>query len=103
MTQPAYRPVPPQVDLPALDREVLRFWKDRGIFEKKAFQEIHDQAFDEADERFASEDKNDDHNDAFRHAYWNALMADEYGTEAVRRLDRSPPGRWRWRPWWPKV
>ena len=34
MTQPAYRPVPPQVDLPALDREVLGFWKDRGIFEK---------------------------------------------------------------------
>lgn len=54
---------------------------DLSIFEKKAFQEIHDQAFDEADERFASEDKNDDHNDAFRHAYWNALMADEYGTE----------------------
>lgn len=54
---------------------------DLSIFEKKAFQEIHDQAFDVADERYASEDRNDDHNDAFRHAYWNALMADEYGSE----------------------
>ena len=30
----AYRPVPPQVDLPALEHEVLEFWRERGIFEK---------------------------------------------------------------------
>ncbi len=29
-----YRPVPPQVDLPALEREVLSFWQERQIFEK---------------------------------------------------------------------
>src|SRR3954453_15272477 len=29
-----YRPVPAQVDLPALEREVLRFWRDNSTFEK---------------------------------------------------------------------
>ena len=32
--RPAYRPVPPQVDLPALEREVLAFWHGQEIFEK---------------------------------------------------------------------
>ena len=31
---PSYRPVPPQVDLPALEREVLEFWHAQQIFEK---------------------------------------------------------------------
>jgi hypothetical protein len=75
-----------QVDLDAMEPKVItekeaEMLDDLSIFEKKAFQDIHDQAFDVADERYASEDQNDDHNDAFRHAYWNALMADEYGTE----------------------
>ena len=29
-----YRPVPPQVDLPALEREVLRFWREHDTFAK---------------------------------------------------------------------
>jgi isoleucyl-tRNA synthetase len=29
-----YRPVPPQVDLPALERGVLAFWREHGTFEK---------------------------------------------------------------------
>ena len=29
-----YRPVPPQVDLPALERDVLEFWREHQIFEK---------------------------------------------------------------------
>jgi isoleucyl-tRNA synthetase len=29
-----YNPVPPQVDLPAMEREVLAFWKDQQVFEK---------------------------------------------------------------------
>ena len=32
MTQ--YRPVPPQVDLPALEREVLALWAEQQTFEK---------------------------------------------------------------------
>ncbi|MEO7352115.1 MAG: isoleucine--tRNA ligase [Marmoricola sp.] len=33
-TSPSYRPVPPQVDLPALESEVLDFWHEQQIFEK---------------------------------------------------------------------
>jgi isoleucyl-tRNA synthetase len=29
-----YRPVPPQVDLPALEREILAFWKDAKVFDR---------------------------------------------------------------------
>ncbi len=30
--QHAYKPVPPQVDLPAMEREVLRLWREQGTF-----------------------------------------------------------------------
>src|SRR5690349_16968689 len=30
----SYRPVPPQVDLPALEHEVLALWRDSKTFEK---------------------------------------------------------------------
>lgn len=52
-----------------------------GPLEMNAFKDIHDDAFNAADERFPSPDQNDDQNDAFRHAYWNALMVKEYGAE----------------------
>jgi hypothetical protein len=52
-----------------------------GPFELNAFKGIHDDAFNVADERFPSADQNDDQNDAFRHAYWNALMVKEFGAE----------------------
>ena len=29
-----YRPVPPQIDLPAMEREVLEFWADAKVFER---------------------------------------------------------------------
>ena len=29
-----YRPVPPQVDLPALEHEVLELWRDNKTFDK---------------------------------------------------------------------
>lgn len=52
-----------------------------GPLEMNAFKDIHDDAFEQADARFESADRNDDQNDAFRHAYWNALMVKEYGAE----------------------
>jgi isoleucyl-tRNA synthetase len=33
-TVPRYRPVGPKVDFPALEREILEFWRDARIFEK---------------------------------------------------------------------
>ncbi len=35
-----YRPVPPQVDLPALEREVLDFWRSEQIFEKSVARNL---------------------------------------------------------------
>jgi hypothetical protein len=59
---------------------------DLGLTGLSGFKDIHDDAFDVADERFPGEgDRNDDHNDAFRHAYWNALMAREYGADWAER------------------
>ncbi|MCA4133144.1 WXG100 family type VII secretion target [Arthrobacter sp. M4] len=52
-----------------------------GPLEMNAFKDIHDDAFEAADQRFPSPDQNDDQNDAFRHAYWNALMVREYGAD----------------------
>lgn len=54
---------------------------DLSLGEKNAFNNIQDDAFDAADDRFPSGDRNDDQNDAFRHAYWNALMASRFGED----------------------
>ncbi|MGY1436504.1 DUF6973 domain-containing protein [Streptomyces reniochalinae] len=52
-----------------------------GLAGLPAFNGIKEDAFDTADARFSSDDRNDDHNDAFRHSYWNALMTKKYGAE----------------------
>jgi hypothetical protein len=57
-----------------------------GALGLKKFQEIHDEAFAEADRRFPSADRNDDQNDAFRHAYWNARLTQEFGEDWTRRF-----------------
>ncbi len=38
MTTPTYRPVPAQVDLPALEHTVLKFWDEQKIFAKSLDQ-----------------------------------------------------------------
>ena len=62
-----------------------------------AFKDIHDDAFNAADELFPSPDQNDYQNDAFRHAYWNALIVKEYGAEWRKttppRPNSSPQSR----------
>ncbi|MFC7548943.1 DUF6973 domain-containing protein [Plantactinospora sp. GCM10030261] len=35
---------------------------------------MHDEAFKVADSQYASPDRHDDQDDAFRHAYWNAAL-----------------------------
>jgi hypothetical protein len=50
-------------------------------FELKAFKDISDDALDTAYKRYYGLDGNDSHLDAFRHAYWNALMVKEFGAE----------------------
>ncbi|WP_211273057.1 DUF6973 domain-containing protein, partial [Streptomyces albus] len=52
-----------------------------GLTGLRDFKNIRDDAFATADGRFETDDRNDDHNDAFRHACWNALMTKKYGAE----------------------
>ncbi|WP_326692280.1 MULTISPECIES: DUF6973 domain-containing protein [unclassified Streptomyces] len=58
-----------------------------GLNGLEGFKDVQGKAFDTADDRFAPEirngapNKNDNHNDAFRHTYWNALMTKKYGAE----------------------
>lgn len=49
------------------------------------FQEIHDEAFTVADGQYPSPDQNNDQNDAFRHTYWNARLAQEFGEDWALR------------------
>jgi len=50
------------------------------------FKDIEDQAFKDSREKFSPvNDENDSHRDAFRHAYWNALMTQRYGEDWTRR------------------
>lgn len=73
---------------------------DIGLLGIKDMYDIQNKAFETAEERFEGQDSNDSHQDAFRHAYWNALMtqrfgeewAEQYGT-AHERLPGNPADR----------
>ncbi|HYN92688.1 MAG TPA: hypothetical protein VES42_02430 [Pilimelia sp.] len=55
------------------------------LLEAKTFGDIEQEAFRVADERYPSADRNDDQNDAFRHAYWNARLTQEFGADWALR------------------
>ena len=73
---------------------------DIGLLGIKDMYDIQNKAFETAEERFEGQDSIDSHQDAFRHAYWNALMtqrfgeewAEQYGT-AHERLPGNPADR----------
>lgn len=52
-----------------------------GLLALRDFRDMADDSFETADARFETVDRNDDHNDAFRHTYWNALMARRFGED----------------------
>lgn len=56
-----------------------------GINGLRGFKDVKDKAFGTADDRFVPDDRNDNHNDAFRHAYWNTLMTKRYGAEWAKK------------------
>ncbi|UYM07187.1 DUF6973 domain-containing protein [Solicola gregarius] len=66
-----------------------------GILALLDMKDIKEDAFSTADDRFTPEDQNDNHNDAFRHAYWNALMTRRFGedwTEDYTNAHEGIPG-----------
>lgn len=69
------------VEVTATEAEMLG---DLGLLALQDMKDMRGDAFSTADSRFVPEDQNDNHNDAFRHAYWNALMARRFGEEWAR-------------------
>lgn len=66
-----------------------------GLSALNDMNSMKEDAFSTADDRFTPEDQNDNHNDAFRHAYWNALMARRFGqdwTENYANAHEGIPG-----------
>ncbi|MGW4896793.1 DUF6973 domain-containing protein [Kitasatospora sp. NPDC004240] len=57
-----------------------------SAFEQSDFKDIRDKAWDVSDGKFSNVNgANDSHRDAFRHAYWNALMTRRYGEKWTAR------------------
>ncbi|MYS87890.1 DUF6973 domain-containing protein [Embleya scabrispora] len=63
-----------------------------GWLAQKDFSDIKDEAFAEAQKRFTSDDKNDDHQDAFRHTYWNALLTQRFGADWTAKYTTAHEG-----------
>ncbi|MGH3980309.1 MAG: DUF6973 domain-containing protein [Pseudonocardiaceae bacterium] len=57
-----------------------------GLLGQKDFKDLRDSAYDTADQRFPDQGAEDGHNDAFRHAYWNARMVQEHGADWATRF-----------------
>jgi hypothetical protein len=83
--------------------------RDRGLVGMSKFEDIKDQAFDVSADRYpkpatfpsqaGSTDRervrwtqNDGHRDAFRHAYWNALLTKNFGEEWTRQFANAHEG-----------
>jgi hypothetical protein len=73
---------PDPVEVTASEARLL---DELGPFDLQALVNSRDDAIAEANKRFPSQApapaRNDDHNDAFRHAYWNALMTRRIGED----------------------
>ena len=82
-----------------------RLLDDQGPFALKALSDARDDAFDKrptagSPSQAPAPSRNDDHNDAFRHAYWNALMTRNIGEDfahdygyAHERVPGNTPNR----------
>ena len=63
-----------------------RMLDDLGLSGQLDFSQLKDSAHAQASQRFPADGQEDGHGDAFRHAYWNALMVREYGADWARRF-----------------
>ncbi|MBY8853206.1 hypothetical protein K7G98_35225, partial [Saccharothrix sp. MB29] len=58
----------------------------KGLLGLKEFGDIRQDALHVAEGKFDGKGGTDGHADAFRHAYWNALMTQRYGEEWAREF-----------------
>jgi hypothetical protein len=69
-----------------------RMLDDLGLLGTRDFQGVVDDSFGAAESRFPEEGQEDGHGDAFRHAYWNALMTEKYGADWADRYGTAHEG-----------
>jgi uncharacterized protein YukE len=71
-------------EVDTITRHEADMLNDLWPWDQKTFQDAKNDAFNFADDRFPSQSiivGNYDHNDAFRHAYWNTLMTHHFGEQ----------------------
>lgn len=64
----------------------------RGLVGLYEFKSIRDDALAQANNRYPAAAQADGHGDAFRHAYWNALMTREFGSEFAEQFATAHEG-----------
>lgn len=63
-----------------------------GLIGVDEFKKIGKEAFSTSEKRFDTESAEDGHQDAFRHAYWNARMTKEYGEKFAKDFATAHEG-----------
>lgn len=76
-------PIGPKKEMSATEAEMLR---ELSFWEVNALNGIKDQAYNTASEYYPKSGAEDGLNDAFRHTYWNALMARERGVDWAEKF-----------------
>lgn len=81
------------VKITATEGELLdNLQSKHGLSGLSGFKDIKEDAFSVSDQRYPNTDSNDSHQDAFRHAYWNARMSQEYGNEFAQAFGTAHEG-----------
>ncbi|NKY37505.1 wnt family protein [Nocardia speluncae] len=77
-------------DVTAAEAEML---SNLGLGDQIRFYRIMTEAEDTANGMYDGDVEQDDHTDAFRHAYWNALMTQEFGEDWTTEFTAKHEGR----------
>lgn len=81
------------VKITATEGELLdNLQTDRGLVGLDGFKGIKEDAFSTSESRYGGAGAEDGHQDAFRHAYWNARMTGEYGVEFATQFGTAHEG-----------
>lgn len=80
----------------ALDRTITEaeatLLDSLGAGELQLMEDLRKEAFAEAEARYPDQGAEDGHQDAFRHAYWNALLVAYFGEDFARAFTTAHEG-----------
>lgn len=81
------------VRITATEGELLdNLQTQKGLIGLDGFKGIKEEAFSVSEDRYQGAGAEDGHQDAFRHAYWNARMSQEYGNEFAQAFGTAHEG-----------